>query len=171
MGYDAKSVQQYVYQIVLNGCRLGFYEPVRSNITQAIFNDSSVQSIGVNLFSGASSGALGASLGSPFFLVKTRLQSYSPFLPVGTQHNYRNAFDGFRQIYRSEGIRGLWRGVGPAIVRTSFGSSVQLPTYFLAKRRFVEHLGMSEGLPLHLASSTISGFVVCCFMHPPGESR
>ncbi|MCJ1329452.1 Mitochondrial oxaloacetate carrier protein [Thelotrema lepadinum] len=157
----------YIYQLVLNGCRLGFYEPVRSNITKTIFKDSSVQSIGINLFSGASSGALGAFLGSPFFLVKTRLQSYSPFLPVGTQHRYRNAVDGLGQIYRSEGIRGLWRGVGSAMIRTSFGSSVQLPTYFLAKRRLVKHLNMDEGLPLHLASSTISGFVVCCFMHPP----
>jgi len=134
----------YVYQMTLNGCRLG-----------------------INLFAGASSGILGAAAGSPFFLVKTRLQSYSPFLPVGTQHNYRNAVDGMRQIYSGEGIKGLYRGVGPAMVRTGFGSSVQLPTYFFAKRRLVKHLGMEEGMPLHIASSTASGFVVCCVMHPP----
>ena len=120
------------------------------------------------MFSGATSGVLGAALGSPFFLVKTRLQSYSPFLPVGTQHNYRNAIDGLRQIGVSEGIPGIYRGVGAAMVRTGFGSSVQLPTYFFAKRRLIRHLGMEEGLPLHLASSTASGFVVCCVMHPPG---
>lgn len=106
-------------------------------------------------------------LGSPFFLVKTRLQSYSPFLPVGTQHNYRNAVDGMKQIYSAEGIKGLYRGVGPAMVRTGFGSSVQLPTYFFAKRRLVKHFGMEEGPALHLMSSTCSGFVVCCVMHPP----
>lgn len=160
---------QYIYQVILNGCRLGFYEPLRSKITRSVYKDDSVQSIGINLFSGASSGALGAILGSPFFLVKTRLQSYSPFLPVGTQHTYRNSADGLSQIYKSEGVKGLWRGVGSAVIRTSFGSSVQLPTYFLAKRRLVKHLGMAEGLSLHLASSTISGFVVCCFMHPPGR--
>lgn len=53
------------------------------------------------------------------------------------------------------------------MVRTGFGSSVQLPTYFFAKRRLVRHLGMKEGPALHLASSTVSGFVVCCVMHPP----
>lgn len=26
---------------------------------------------------------------------------------------------------------------------------------------------MEEGMPLHIASSTASGFVVCCVMHPP----
>ncbi|KAL8860714.1 MAG: hypothetical protein Q9178_002744 [Gyalolechia marmorata] len=157
----------YVYQMVLNGCRLGFYEPLRKGITGAIFNDANVQSLGVNIFSGAASGMLGAAAGSPFFLVKTRLQSYSPFLPVGTQHGYKNALDGLRQISGNEGIKGLYRGVGAAMVRTGFGSSVQLPTYFFAKRRLVRHLEMQEGPALHLASSAASGFVVCCVMHPP----
>ena len=105
--------------------------------------------------------------GSPFFLVKTRLQSYSPFLPVGTQHAYKGAWDGLSSIYRAEGVKGLYRGVVPAMVRTGFGSSVQLPTYFFAKRRLQKHLGMEDGPALHLASSTASGFVVCCVMHPP----
>lgn len=132
-----------------------------------IFKDSNVQSLGINIFSGATSGILGAAAGSPFFLVKTRLQSYSPFLPVGTQHGYRNSYDGLKQIYSGESVKGLYRGVGAAMVRTGFGSSVQLPTYFFAKRRLIRHLGMEDGPALHLASSTASGFVVCCVMHPP----
>ncbi|KAJ9637832.1 Mitochondrial oxaloacetate carrier protein [Coniosporium apollinis] len=157
----------YIYQMTLNGCRLGFYEPLRKSLTTALFKDPNVQSFGVNIFSGAASGILGAAAGSPFFLVKTRLQSYSPFLPVGTQHHYRSAWDGLSTIYRNEGVKGLYRGVGPAMVRTGFGSSVQLPTYFFAKRRLVKHLGMEEGPALHLASSAASGVVVCCVMHPP----
>ncbi|KAF3806447.1 Mitochondrial oxaloacetate transport protein [Colletotrichum gloeosporioides] len=157
----------YVYQVLLNGCRLGFYEPMRHGLASLIYNDGSKQSLGINMFCGAGSGIMGAAAGSPFFLVKTRLQSFSPFLPVGTQHKYRNAWNGLSSIYHNEGVRGLYRGVGAAMIRTGFGSSVQLPTYFFAKRRLVRHLGMEEGLPLHLASSTVSGFVVCCVMHPP----
>jgi len=151
----------------LNGCRLGFYEPLRQNLSTAIYKSASVQSLPINIFSGAASGVIGAALGSPFFLVKTRLQSYSPFLPVGTQHHYRNALDGMRQIYSAEGVKGLYRGIGPAMVRTGFGSSVQLPTYFFAKRRLMRHFDMKEGPALHLASSAASGVVVCCVMHPP----
>lgn len=152
----------------MNGCRLGFYEPIRGGLASAVYKDAHVQSLGINVFSGAVSGMMGAALGSPFFLVKTRLQSHSPFLPVGTQHNYKNSVDGLRKIHQSEGIKGLYRGVGAAMVRTGFGSSVQLPTYFLAKRRLMRHLGMEDGPALHFASSTASGFVVCCVMHPPG---
>ncbi|KAK6432025.1 Mitochondrial oxaloacetate carrier protein [Oleoguttula sp. CCFEE 5521] len=126
-----------------------------------------MQSLPINIASGAASGILGAAAGSPFFLIKTRLQSYSPFLPVGTQHLYKSAWDGLGQVYRAEGIRGLFRGVGPAMVRTGFGSSVQLPTYFFAKRRLVRHFDLKEGPALHLLSSAASGMVVCVVMHPP----
>ncbi|KAK0670621.1 mitochondrial carrier domain-containing protein [Cercophora samala] len=157
----------YIYQVLLNGCRLGFYEPMRAGLAKLALNDAAKQNLGINMFCGAASGIMGAAAGSPFFLVKTRLQSFSPFLPVGTQHQYRNAWDGLGQIFRAEGVRGLYRGVGAAMIRTGFGSSVQLPTYFFAKRRLQKHLGMEEGAPLHLASSTASGFVVCVVMHPP----
>jgi solute carrier family 25 protein 34/35 len=162
-------VNQYCYQTMLNGCRLGFYEPIRNSMTGLLYKDPKNQSLGINVFAGASSGVLGAMVGSPFFLVKTRLQSYSPFLPVGTQHNYRGAVDGFRKIHRSEGIKGLYRGTGAAMLRTGIGSSVQLPTYFFAKRNLQKYVGLQEGVPLHLASSALSGFIVCCVMHPPGN--
>jgi solute carrier family 25 protein 34/35 len=156
--------------MILNGCRLGFYEPIRRNGARLVFSDKDYQSLGINMFAGASSGILGAFCGSPFFLVKTRLQSFSPFLPVGQQWGYRGAADGLRQIYRAEGVKGLFRGVEAAMIRTGFGSSVQLPTYFFAKRRLIRHVGLEEGPALHLASSTVSGVMVCIFMHPPGGS-
>ncbi|OAA44871.1 mitochondrial oxaloacetate transport protein [Metarhizium rileyi] len=157
----------YIYQVLLNGCRLGFYDPMRKGLAALFLNNENAQNLGINMFCGAFSGVIGAAAGSPFFLVKTRLQSYSPFLPVGTQHQYRNAWDGLSRIYRAEGVGGLYRGISAAMIRTGFGSSVQLPTYFFAKRRLMRHAGMEEGPALHLASSAASGFVVCCFMHPP----
>jgi solute carrier family 25 protein 34/35 len=159
----------YIYQILLNGCRLGFYDPMRTTLSSLIYKNANVQSLPINMFCGAASGIIGAAAGSPFFLIKTRLQSFSTSLPVGTQHQYRNALDGLRQIYGGEGIKGLYRGCSAAMIRTGFGSSVQLPTYFFAKRRLVRHAGLDEGPALHLLSSAISGFVVCCFMHPPGK--
>ncbi|KAI9851434.1 MAG: Mitochondrial oxaloacetate carrier protein [Vezdaea acicularis] len=160
----------YIYQILLNGCRLGFYEPLRSSLTSLLYPSSptaTTQSLPINIFSGAFSGLLGAAAGSPFFLVKTRLQSFSPSRPVGTQHAYAHALDGLRQIRKAEGIKGLYRGVSAAMLRTGFGSAVQLPTYFLAKRRLTRHFSLVDGTALHLLSSTFSGFAVCLAMHPP----
>ncbi|KAF5021663.1 hypothetical protein F66182_6283 [Fusarium sp. NRRL 66182] len=156
-----------IYQVLLNGCRLGFYDPMRSALAGFFLNDSKAQNLGINMLCGAGSGVIGAAAGSPFFLVKTRLQSFSTFRPVGTQHHYRGAWHGLKSIYGTEGVGGLYRGVQAAMIRTAFGSSVQLPTYFFAKRRLVRHFGIEEGPGLHLASSAMSGIVVCCVMHPP----
>lgn len=140
---------------------------MRHNLSSAIYKDAAHQSPGINVFCGAASGALGAAAGSPFFFIKTRLQSYSPFLPVGAQHDYKGAIDGFRKVHASEGVPGLYRGCTAAMVRTACGSSVQLPTYFFAKRNLMRHFGAEDGPRLHLLSSAFSGFAVCCAMHPP----
>ncbi|KAG4430792.1 hypothetical protein IFR05_013725 [Cadophora sp. M221] len=154
------------YQLLLNGSRIGFYEPIRSNLTSIVSTNKSQQNFGVNIVSGALSGIIGAVLGSPFFLIKTRMQTYSPVTPMGTQHIYRNTWDAFRSIYGTEGLKGLYRGYDAAIARTGMGSSVQLPCYYAAKGVLIKHTGMQEGTALHLISSSISGCAVCCFMHP-----
>ncbi|KAJ9618996.1 Mitochondrial oxaloacetate carrier protein [Taxawa tesnikishii (nom. ined.)] len=81
----------YIYQMTLNGCRLGFYEPIRTHLNSALLTRSlshaddpaskSLQNLPINIFAGATSGIMGAAAGSPFFLIKTRLQSYSPSCP------------------------------------------------------------------------------------------
>lgn len=55
---------------------------------------------------------------------KLNHQAYSPALPVGAQHYYKNSFDALRTIWRAEKFRGIIRGMDAAILRTSMGSSV-----------------------------------------------
>jgi solute carrier family 25 protein 34/35 len=42
----------------------------------------------VGMASGAASGIVGSMVANPFYIAKTRLQSYSPHMPVGHQHSY-----------------------------------------------------------------------------------
>jgi hypothetical protein len=65
---------------------------------------------------------LTAALGSPLFLVKARIQAYSPAFPVGAQHYYKSSWDAIRTILKSDGVLGLWRGVNSAILRTAMVS-------------------------------------------------
>jgi len=66
-----------------------------------------------------------AIIGNPLFLVKARMQAYSPFNPVGVQHAYKGTWDGLRSIVRADGVTGLWRGVDASMLRTAMGSSVR----------------------------------------------
>ncbi|KAK9354573.1 mitochondrial carrier domain-containing protein [Lipomyces doorenjongii] len=155
----------YVYQVGLNGCRLGFYEPIRRRLADYLLGDPEKSTLGINVFSGAVSGIMGAISGSPFFLVKTRMQSYSPVFQVGTQTHYTSLWNGLSSIYKTEGFAGLYRGCGSAVVRTGFGSSVQLPIYNYCKS-VLETYSIAQGPAQHLMSSAVSGVGVCVVMNP-----
>ncbi|KAJ7293037.1 mitochondrial carrier domain-containing protein [Mycena rebaudengoi] len=157
----------YVYQMLLNGSRLGFYEPFRRNLNSLIGRNPDEQFPVTAVIAGATSGAVGASLGNPLFLIKARMQAYSPALPVGAQHYYKNSFNALSTIFRAEGLRGLVRGIDAAILRTSMGSSVQLPSYNLTKN-FLVNRGIlpANSTWTFLASSSVSGICVCLVMQP-----
>jgi solute carrier family 25 protein 34/35 len=93
------------------------------------------------------------------------LQAYSPALPVGAQHYYKNSFQALSTIFNAERFRGLLRGSDAAILRTATGSSVQLPSYNFTKEQMVTHgLSQADSIWTYLASSTVSGICVVCPM-------
>ncbi|CAN6627787.1 mitochondrial oxaloacetate transport protein [Trichomonascus vanleenenianus] len=156
----------YIYQLGLNGCRLGFYEPVREGLNMLFGYDMSEQQYHLNIVAGASSGVMGAITGSPFYLIKTRMQSYSPVFKIGAQTHYKSIYDGLSTIFKAEGFKGLYRGVDAAILRTGAGSSVQLPIYNWAKG-MIEKYDIAENGPYrHLMASAVSGIGVCIVMNP-----
>ncbi|KAI0004194.1 oxaloacetate carrier [Russula compacta] len=157
----------YAYQILLNGSRLGFYEPIRKATNQLVGLGAKEQNPVTSVFAGAASGVVGAVLGNPLFLIKARMQAYSPALPVGTQHYYKNSWDALKTIYQRERLRGFVRGVDAAMLRTSMGSSVQLPTYNWTKNQLVSRSILpADSIWTYLASSSVSGVCVLVMMQP-----
>lgn len=156
----------YVYQLGLNGCRLGFYEPLRHSLYSLFGLKPEDQQFSLNVIAGAGSGIMGAMTGSPFYLVKTRMQSYSPVFKIGAQTHYKSISDGLRTIYKAEGFKGLYRGMDAAILRTGAGSSVQLPIYNYAKSLVEKYNIVEKGPAVHLIASLASGLGVCIVMNP-----
>lgn len=171
----------YIYQVLLNGSRLGFYEPFRAGFNRLSGRRrDDVWAVG-SLAAGASSGVVGAVLGNPFFLVKARLQAYSPQLnPSQARHHYTSTFNGLSTIVKKEGARGLTRGWDAAVLRTAMGSTVQLPAYNLAKsylsglkpsdtfayNPLLYLAGKPNSFSTYLVSSIFSGLCVCAVMQP-----
>lgn len=84
-----------VYQTFMNGTRLGVYEPL-----QEIFgaNDSSRRGYTIrNIGAGATAGAIGSIFGSPFFLVKARIQASSV---ASTNLNAQYAYKGMVGLFQ-----------------------------------------------------------------------
>lgn len=159
----------YVYQIALNGSRLGLYEPLRGFVNSVFYPNEEpfkVQNPAINVFSGAFAGVVGAVLGSPLYMVKTRLQSYSATVAIGEQTRYNGVWDGLKKVYNKEGVKGLFRGTDAAMLRTGVGSAVQLPIYNVVKEFIKKNELMREGTALHLTASTVAGFGVGIAMNP-----
>ncbi|KAJ2163084.1 Mitochondrial oxaloacetate carrier protein [Coemansia sp. RSA 552] len=160
----------YAYQIMLNGTRLGLYGPAKEALYTAAGRSMAEPAVALNVAAGGACGVAGAALGSPFFLVKTRMQSASRAAAVGHQHNYTGALDGLRSIWRAGGVRGLYRGMDAAMLRAGAGSSVQLATYDHFKAAIAQrlaHRGLSaDSAYTHLLASLATGFFVCLAMNP-----
>ncbi|RYR70812.1 hypothetical protein Ahy_A02g005116 isoform B [Arachis hypogaea] len=58
-----------------------------------------------------------------------------------------------------EGIKALWKGVGPAMTRAAALTASQLATYDETKQLLVRFASLEEGFHLHLISSTVAGIL------------
>ncbi|KAI9150906.1 Mitochondrial oxaloacetate carrier protein [Blastocladiella emersonii ATCC 22665] len=187
----------YLYQAVMNGTRLGGYDPAKRVLYTASaaatsapwFPEAwtgavrSAEPKVIPVLSGFLCGIAAALLGSPLFLVKTRMQSYSTdprLMGVGAQHKYRHTGHALAEVVREGGVMNLWRGVTASMMRTGVGSAVQLSSYDTIKDFLLTHdlfqsvdraTGerspvFTEGVGLHFCASMITGLLVAVSMNP-----
>ena len=88
----------------------------------------------VHLLAAATAGIITGTATNPIWLVKTRLQlDRQNAGPGGAGRQYRNAWDCMRQTLRTEGVRGLYRGLSASYLGVS-ESTLQWVLYEQAKR-------------------------------------
>ncbi|KAI8997739.1 mitochondrial carrier domain-containing protein [Pilobolus umbonatus] len=157
----------YIYQICLNGSRIGLYEPVQNKIINTFQLKSEGSKLFSGIFAGAVAGVVGAVLGSPLYLIKTRRQSFSPiFRQIGYQHEMGSSAAALQQIFRTEGIKGLYRGASAAMARAGVGSAVQMPSYMIGKDILIKNFQFADTVSTHFATSMVTGVLVCFAMNP-----
>lgn len=142
-------------QITYTTLRLGLYSTFRD----AYMKDHSSISTGAKFGIGMAAGGIASAIATPVELSMVRMYSDGA-AEASKRRGYRNIFDALWRIAREEGIRGLWRGATPTVARSMVVNCVQLGTYDQAKEVF-SGLGigvLQDGVPLHFAASTTSGF-------------
>ena len=86
--------------------------------------------------------------------IKTRLQA-----SVGVSNPpFSNTFQAFPKIISEGGLRGLYRGAGPLIVRGALMNSGNTLGYDFAKTYNRKHQVLSEGFALHVSASVFAAF-------------
>jgi len=137
--------------------RMGLYEPVKNALAPNATGDIGLVK---KIAAGMTSGAIGSALANPTDLIKIRFQA-SKELP------YRSTMDAFRQIWAAEGLRGLYKGVGPTTLRASILTSAQLSSYDHTKHVLLERRLLSaDGFALHFTASVVSGLVTTAASSP-----
>ncbi|KAF8392529.1 hypothetical protein HHK36_022872 [Tetracentron sinense] len=109
--------------VIYGGLRLGLYEPSKYACEWA-FGSTNIL---LKIASGAFSGAFATALTNPTEVIKVRLQMNSNFIKGG-------AIGEMCRISSEEGIKALWKGVGPAMARAAALTASQLATYDESKR-------------------------------------
>jgi len=129
--------------VVYGGLRLGLYEPCKHVCSYAFGSTN----FAFKFASGIIAGALATALTNPMEVLKVRLQmSTSSTSTIGEM----------RKVLAQEGLKALWKGVGPAMARAGCLTASQMATYDESKQALMKWTPLEEGFQLHLMYSEVS---------------
>ncbi|KAG8462155.1 hypothetical protein KFE25_011605 [Diacronema lutheri] len=149
-----------VRQSTYGSMRYGFYSPLRDMLG---IEPGKPVPLWKKIVAGAGSGAIASALANPTDLVKVRMQTDGmnkgpdgKFLPK----KYTGMVNCFLTTVREEGVMALWKGVGPTVGRATALAAAELATYDEVKTQFKKNkVFTQDGLPLHVSTSFIAGYV------------
>ncbi|KAI9203973.1 mitochondrial carrier domain-containing protein [Polychytrium aggregatum] len=125
---------------------------------------------------GGTAGAIGATILCPLEVVKTRLQS-SLYQPMETRAKSLNPFraallsmtgvvDILRSIRQQEGIRALWKGLGPNLIGIIPARSIYFSAYSQGKHLYTHLNDGKETSIVHMASAATAGICTAVGTNP-----
>ena len=106
----------------------------------------------IDSFSGAMAGAASGIVTCPLDVIKTKLQAQGGFRPRGTNPIsgetviYRGLVPTASLIVRQDGLRGLYRGLGPMLLGYLPTWAVYMSVYGAAKDKFYPAFGMPSSI-------------------------
>lgn len=130
----------------------------------------------IHFVAGGIGGMAGCIVTCPLDLVKTRLQSdaYKSYL---TQHSHTTGeyiyhsvlspFKILKNVYRTEGFKALFKGLGPGLIGTVPARSINFFTYGISKDFYSKWLNNGEeNAKIHLVSAATAGIVTSTSTNP-----
>lgn len=131
-GLSASILRQATYSTV----RIGAYEEMKQRIAPR-YNGRQPPT-GVLLMISTLSGLVGSIIGNPADVVNVRMQNDRTLAPE-LRRGYTNCINGLWKLYRDEGFRSLFAGLGPNCVRGILMTTSQVVSYDIFKLFLVNH--------------------------------
>jgi hypothetical protein len=153
VGLSASLLREVTY----SGTRISLYPTFKALLSGN--EEVKTPSLPTLLLSGALAGALGAVIGNPPDLLKTRQMTCE----VAAARSLRSL--GSEAVSEGGGLLALWRGTWPSSQRAAVITAAQLGSYDATKVS-LRAFGLQEGLGLHLASAGVAGFCATAASSP-----
>lgn len=158
-GLSAGLLRQAVYTTA----RLGFFDTFMKSLTASAESKGSKIGFAERAGAGLAAGGLAAVVGNPADLALIRMQS-DGLKPVAQRANYSSVIDALVRISKNEGVRRLWAGCNPTVVRAMALNFGQLAFFSEAKNQ-LKGTSLSSRTQT-LTASAIAGFFASFFSLP-----
>ncbi|XP_032114929.1 mitochondrial uncoupling protein 3 isoform X1 [Sapajus apella] len=149
-------------QMSFASIRIGLYDSVKQFYTPKGSDNSSVTT---RILAGCTTGAMAVTCAQPTDVVKVRFQA-SIHLGPGSDRKYSGTMDAYRTIAREEGVRGLWKGTWPNIMRNAIVNCAEMVTYDVLKEKLLESHLLTDNFPCHFVSAFGAGFCATVVASP-----
>merc|ERR1719326_798469 len=151
-----------VRQSTYGSLRYGLYGPIRDSLGVDPKMPKDQIPLWKKIVAGGGAGALASAVANPTDLMKVRLQTDGMLKDAEGNllpKKYTGMVNCLMTTIKEEGILALWTGVGPTVGRATALAAAELATYDEVKTQLLHRKIMSEGLPCHITTAFISGFV------------
>ncbi|EKM60727.1 uncharacterized protein PHACADRAFT_133456 [Phanerochaete carnosa HHB-10118-sp] len=166
-GLSASILRQMTYSLT----RLGAYEKIKETLSR------SGKPSATQLFIGAMvAGGVGGVAGNPADILLVRMTSDS-IKPPEQRYNYSNALSGLVSLIKTEGLKGLTRGLGANTTRAVLMNASQVGSYDYIKTTLVAHrlpivdYQFRDNLLCHTVSSCLAGTIATTVCAPADVLR
>lgn len=127
--------------------KLGFYQIIKKKLARKPGETNLMN----NIISGMVSGAVAMTICNPTDVLKVRMQAN------GTCYGSQGVFFAFTEIYKTEGLKGLYRGTAPNAQRTAVIAAAELASYDSTKQYLLNTLHLDDNILVHVIASGIAG--------------
>lgn len=79
---------------------------------------------------------------------------------------YNGTFDTYGKLIKEGGVKNLWTGWGPNVMRNSIINAAELASYDQFKQMFLGMGLLKDGIPCHLTCASLAGLAACIFGSP-----
>ncbi|KAI0047655.1 dicarboxylic acid transporter [Auriscalpium vulgare] len=161
-GISASVFRQMTYSLV----RVGSYEKMKLHMSK----ESKPSALRL-LLAAMVAGGLGGVAGNPADVLLVRMTS-DTLRPPEKRYNYSNALSGLIDLTKTEGFKGLTRGIAPNSLRAVLMNGSQVGSYDFFKSRLIGqsipvlNVRLRDNILLHTIASALAGLVATTVCAP-----